>query len=188
MRKGLYYTIASIALLTAVPAANAATFSLDYLNSLGGPVLPEPDDPGGYPAATLIGEGTPGEYTWDLGKAYRNALIALSTDHLEQDEFSFDVWSSDDLAHWTEAALATVYHSTDSDDFASIWKLGEANRYVRVNSNGGMVLSQADAVPGAFISSTAEFDGVSAVPEPATATLLVTAAAFGLGIYRKKEL
>lgn len=189
MRKGLTSCLlASFALLAAIPAANAATFHMSELNSLSGPVLPEPDDAGGYPAAELVEAATPGEYTWDLGKAYRNAAIFLSTDHLEDDEFSFNVWSSDDLVNWTEAALSAAYRSTDSDDFASVWSLGEANRYVSVHSFGSMVLSEADSLANAVISSKAEFDGASAVPEPATASLLLTAAAFGIGVYRKKQL
>lgn len=183
MRKGLLrYIFASFALLAAAPAANAAVFSMDGLTGLNGPVVPEP-----AVEASLIEAETEGEYTWDLGKAYRNAAIFLSTDHLEDDTFSFEVWSSDDLESWSEATLSAAYHSTDSDDFASIWKLGGAERYVRVNSNGNVVLSESDAAVGAIIASKAEFDGVAAVPEPATATLLMTAAALGFGAYRKKD-
>lgn len=169
--------------MTAGPVVKDANAYIFNTGTLGAVTDTLPDiGEGNYNEATLV-DPTPSfaQYVWDLGSAYNDILVFISTDHVAGNTFAFDAWGSNDLTNWSEGTFTKAYSTDAPDDYATQWAFDTAKRYIGVQSFNTMTFTESDASPSllANISPKGEFEGAaSRLPEPSTVSLLAS----GLGV------
>lgn len=147
----------------------------------------------GHPEGSYGAEGAVAgmggfEYGWNLAGKYKSAMVVISTDHVmsASNIFSFDVAGFDEsLSSWVSGVFTGKTYkvagsSLDTDDYAMRFDFGSAVSKIAVSSGGTMALSDET---GSGV--TAEFDGVSPVPEPSTLMLIGSGLA-GLAYFRRR--
>lgn len=192
MRKtGIMMAVACLLATGYHGTASAVTFTTgDLANwaSLTKKTVPHPSDSFGAEGATAE-SGVGLEYSWGLAGRFASAMVIVSTDHVmsASDLFKLEVSGFDDSSSsWITGAFSGKTYRVagpdylDDDDYAMRFDFSAPVSRVGVYSYGTMALSES-----ALADTRAEFDGVSAVPEPSTLLLLGTGAA-GLAFIRKR--